>query len=453
MHAAQTVNAARAWLDQRIVDAPDIDAELFARLTDAQRRLGLLHGDRPICPFLRPHLLARTQYDEIARAAVTLAGAFERLVECALRDDALFAELDATEAEARMARLDPGYAGLCVTSRLDAYLTETGFQFLEYNAESPAGLADQIQLEQVLLTLPHMRDFLARYPHWLPRPHARLLRALAEAYRRFGGRAEERPQIAIVDWDGVDTESEFVILRDYFIGQGYPSVIADPHALAYDGAHLYAGDFRIDVLYKRVIIHEYLARFDDTHALARAYADGKVCMANSFRAKLAHKKLGFAILSDERYAHLFTDAQRECVRRHVPWTRRVRAGVTDYAGGTGDLLDIARREQSRLVLKPNDDYGGHGVVIGWETDAAEWARALEAAQTQAYVVQERVPVRKIHMPTYLTGALTTEELIVDFDPFLFFNEVEGGLVRLSASSLCNISSGGGETALLVLEDA
>ena len=38
------------------------------------------------------------------------------------------------------------------------------------------------------------------------------------------------------------------------------------------------------------------------------------------------------------------------------------------------------------------------------------------------------------------------------DPFLFLNRVEGGLVRLSSSSLCNISSGGGETALLILED-
>jgi hypothetical protein len=44
------------------------------------------------------------------------------------------------------------------------------------------------------------------------------------------------------------------------------------------------------------------------------------------------------------------------------------------------------------------------------------------------------------------------ELYVDFNPFLFHNEVEGALIRLSASALLNVSCGGGQTALLVLED-
>ena len=42
-------------------------------------------------------------------------------------------------------------------------------------------------------------------------------------------------------------------------------------------------------------------------------------------------------------------------------------------------------------------------------------------------------------------------LNVDFDPFLFRGEVEGGMVRLSASSIVNITQGGGETALAMLK--
>jgi hypothetical protein len=45
-----------------------------------------------------------------------------------------------------------------------------------------------------------------------------------------------------------------------------------------------------------------------------------------------------------------------------------------------------------------------------------------------------------------------DQLFVDFNPFLFHNEVEGALIRLSANSLLNVTSGGGQTALLVLED-
>ena len=450
--SSQTLAAALAWLERRIADDPAVNPELFARLNAEQCALGLLHGERALCPFLRPLIVGRAQYDAVGSAARVLAGAFERLIVAALADEELFAELDLTPREARMARLDPGYSYACVTSRLDAYLNGDEFQFLEYNAENPAGIADQSQLERVLFTLPHMREFLARYAHWLPRPHARLLTTLVEVYREWGGTVE-RPQIAIVDWEGVATASEFRILQDYFTAEGYPTTIVDPRALTFDGQHLRAADFRIDILYKRVVIHEFLERFDETHPLSRAYAERRVCMVNSFRAKLAHKKLGFAVLSSPAYAHLFTPAELDAIRRHIPWTRRVRPGLTTFAGGDDDLIEILRRERERLVLKPNDDYGGAGVVIGWETNAADWERAITHALAASYVVQERAPVRKVWMRMFSEQGLTSEtEMFVDFNPYLFRGRAEGALVRLSASSLCNVSSGGGETALAVLED-
>ena len=285
---------------------------------------------------MRPLLLERAQYERIAAAAQTLAGAFETLATAALQNDEILRQLGLTDKETAMARIEPGYPTLCVTSRLDAFLAGEDFQFLEYNAESPAGLADQLQLEKLLFDLPHMKEFLANYKTWRPAPHERLLRALVETYRAWGG-AVEKPNIAIVDWRGVSTESEFFVLRDLFARAGCPTVIADPHDLTYDSKHLYAGDFRVDIFYKRVIIHEFLEKFDAAHPLVRAYADGKACMANSFRSKLAHKKAGLAVLTDERFATLFTPAQRAAIRAHIPWTRRVQAGRATFAGASVQL--------------------------------------------------------------------------------------------------------------------
>jgi uncharacterized circularly permuted ATP-grasp superfamily protein len=437
-------------LDSRILNDSTIGPELSTRLLTAQRELGLLHGDRPTCPFLRPHILPRTQYAAIKAAAEIIAGAFEKLVGRALEYQPLLNNLGLTPAEKQMARIDPGYSTLCVTSRLDAYLTDSGFQFLEYNAESPAGISDQMQLEKILLELPHMRDFLDQHEHWTPKPHVRLLDSLLAAYREWGGQ-ESSPQIAIVDWEGVSTASEFEVLKQYFESAGYRTTIVDPHALEYDGERLKAGTFRIDIVYKRVIIHEFLGKFDDTHPLSRAYRDRNVCMANSFRAKVAHKKAGFAILSDPQYADLFTNVELNTLRRHIPWTRIVREGATSFEHAERELGELLRTERERMVLKPNDDYGGHGVVMGWECSSEEWEQTIAQALVQDYVVQERVPVKKVAIPRFADHSVRSDEMFVDFNPFLFQNRMEGGLVRLSASSLCNVSSGGGQTALLVAE--
>jgi uncharacterized circularly permuted ATP-grasp superfamily protein len=174
-------------------------------------------------------------------------------------------------------------------------------------------------------------------------------------------------------------------------------------------------------------------------------------VANSFRTKLAHKKASFAIISDPRYEYLFTPEQISCARRHIPWTRRINAGRTTYEGVEQDLLELVRREREQLVIKPNDDYGGHGVVIGSETTPQEWEQAIERGMEEPYVAQQRVAVEKVLMPGY-ADEIQWQEMLVDFDPFLFRNEMHGGLARLSSSLLCNVSSGGGVTALLVLED-
>jgi len=437
-------------LDSRILDDTTIGSELFAWSLSAQRELGLMHGDRPTCPFLRPHILSRTQYSAIEAAAEIIAGAFDKLVARALEYPPLLNDFGLTPAEVQMARIDPGYSNLCVTSRLDAYLTDSGFQFLEYNAENPAGISDQMQLEKILLELPQMRDFLGQHEHWMPRPHVRLLDSLLATYREWGGQ-EPYPQIAIVDWEGVSTACEFEVLKQYFESAGYPTIIVSPHALEYDSERLQAGTFRIDIVYKRVIIHEFLEKFDEMHPLSRAYRDRNVCMANSFRTKVAHKKASFAILSDPQYADLFTDLELKTLRQHIPWTRIVRQGATSFDNDERELGEILRTEWERLVLKPNDDYGGHGVVMGWECSSDEWEQTIGQAFDRDYVVQERVPVKKVAIPRFADNGVRRDEMFVDFNPFLFQNRMEGGLVRLSDSSLCNISSGGAQTALLVLE--
>lgn len=438
-------------LDEKLLEKYRFDTQMFAVLTEIQKQSGILHDDRPICPFLRPHFFARSRYEKIKHAAEQINLACERLTEIALENAEILSEINMTEKEEKMARLDPRYGGLCVSSRFDTYLSGDDFKFLEYNAETPAGIGDQITFEKVFEKVPEVQEFLAQNKHWLPRPRYRLLEALDAAYRDMGGK-KEKPNIAIVDWEGVSTFSEFVILRDCWLAEGYNTIIATPFELEYDGKVLRVGDFEVDIFYKRVLIHEFLEKFDETHPLVRAYADGNVCMANNFRVKIPHKKTSFAIMSDEKYEWIFTAEQRELIRKHIPWTRIVRNCKTTFHGKEVDLLELLRRERENFILKPHDDYGGHGISFGWENSASEWDDLLENAMKGCFIIQERVAVEKISIPTITGEELSMQSLNVDFDPFLFRGKVNGGLVRLSASSLINVSAGGGETALVVMED-
>ena len=70
-----------------------------------------------------------------------------------------------------------------------------------------------------------------------------------------------------------------------------------------------------------------------------------------------------------------------------------------YVGEEIDLVEWTRANSHKLVLKPNDDYGGHGIYIGWNSTAAEWNDAIEAALANGdYLVQERVKTAKEVFP-------------------------------------------------------
>jgi uncharacterized circularly permuted ATP-grasp superfamily protein len=284
----------------------------------------------------------------------------------------------------------------------------------------------------------------------MPQPHVKLLAGLVSGYRDFGGR-EPLPNIAIVDWDGVSTYTEFEILQDYFESQGHRTVIADPGELEYDGEILRIGDLKVDIFYKRVLIHEFFEREPGDHPLLKAYRDGNVFMANSFRTKIPQKKAGLGVLRDDRFAHLFTNEQLTMMELHLPWTRLISDRQVTFEGVTQELLELIRHQRERFIIKPNDDYGGSGIVVGWESTESEWDDVIEASLSHPFVVQERVPVEKVNFPGY-NGEAAMKELLIDLDPFLFRGKVEGGLIRLSSQSLVNVAAGGGEAAMVVLED-
>jgi uncharacterized circularly permuted ATP-grasp superfamily protein len=259
---------------------------------------------------------------------------------------------------------------------------------------------------------------------------SRQLKAMLRAFRQWG--KGDKPVMAIVDWEGLPTAPEFDMFKAFFEAAGVKTVICDPRSLELRRGRLYADGKAVNLVYRRVLTSELLARGGDTQVLRDAYVAGAACVVNSFRAKLLHKKMSLALLSDERYARLYSTAQRAAIRRHIPWTRRVRPELAE---------DIARRRQT-LVLKPNDEYGGKGVVLGWTVDQAEWEAAIEVATTQSYVVQEAVEIPRIPFPVVLDG-LKYIDLAVDLDPYLFDGRVGGFMTRVSAAALLNVTAGAG----------
>jgi Circularly permuted ATP-grasp type 2 len=430
--------------------APAYSAELNARMRAAR----LTFGDRIHCPFLRPFFLSPQDESRVRTVTEAIAALGERVVKRALADPSLLAQFALAPEEERLARIDPGHGTSSTASRLDSFLLPDSLQFAEYNAESPAGLGYSETLGEVFLSLPLMERFRAHYSVRTYPLISGILAALLESYAEWGGSLSHAPVIAIVDWREVPTWSEFEILQARFERAGVPTMVCDPRDLEFDGARLTAGGRRIDIVYRRVLMNDMIARPAECAALLRAYEAGAVCMANALSCKIPHKKAFFAVLTDERNAGLFSSTEKEIIARNIPWTRLLQDCSTSRHGETVGLLGYVRRHRDEFVLKPNDEYGGTGVLLGWEASESDWDAALAGAladRARAWVVQERIAIRREVFPMQTADGIQMRDMLVDFAPYLFRGKMAGFLTRLSSTGLANVTSGGGQVPAFVVE--
>ncbi|HVF90249.1 MAG TPA: hypothetical protein VNH22_09275 [Blastocatellia bacterium] len=431
---------------------PGLLEESRAYLIERFNEVRLNFGGRSLAPYLRPHFVTRDEWKQITTACETVWGAIEKVGRAAPKDELMLSQLGLTEGERELIQIDPGYADVSVTSRLDSFLTDSSYSFVELNAECPAGIAYQDIAAQIFYELPVMKRFRRSRKVTPMYCRENLLDSLLTIYRRVRTTAKP-PGIGIIDYKGLPTQREFELFKEFFEASGYATTIADPRELELRGSHLCHGEFQIDLVYRRVLTTELLDKRQECQAFIDAYRAGAAVFVNSFRTKFVHKKMLFGILTDERHQHQFTQGEREAIARHVPWTRRVEDAKTVYAGEQVGLLDFIRRSRDRLVLKPNDDYGGHGIFIGWESDEAAWDHAIQEALRADYMAQERVTTSHELFPYVdeAAGEVRMTNQLLDLDPLLFFGKVAGAFTRLSSSSLANVTSGAGMVPTMLVD--
>jgi hypothetical protein len=433
----------------------DLAESSRAMLDEGLESARLIFGGRRLSPYLRPHFVTETDFARITRVCETIWSAIQKVKDAAVEDDNLITELGLTETEKELVSIDPGYREVSPTARLDSFLTDEAYSFVELNGESPAGIAYADAAYDIFSELPVMRRFNERYNVRPLYGRQLMLDVLLRAHAEYLGRKPDHaPRIAIVDLKDRPTVKEFELFKEFFEGEGYPSIICSPDELEWTNNRLRAGDFEIDIVYKRLLVNEYIPVIEESPALLDAYRAGAICMVNSFRSKLVHKKALFAVLTDERHARLFTEEERAAILAHVPWTRRVRAGKSQYHDKQIDLLDFISKTSDRLVLKPNDDYGGHGIYIGWNTDEISWEEGIRAALANGdYLVQERVPTaREVFPALQEDGSIEFADQLVDLDPLLFYGKVGSAFTRLSFTELANVSSGGGMVPTFIISE-
>ncbi len=367
----------------------------------------------------------------------------DRFCDAYPHDEAMREELAVSPEEDSLIRVEPGYPRPMRICRLDAFLAGYDLKFLEFNADSPAGIGYTDILFEGLTTaidLPRVRqEFDTAYTPMLPgadRHARRRLRARPRPPQGPAGapaaRARRRRHLA------PPCPSSGSSARPPRAA-GIEAMHATLDELRYDGSTLTAKGEPVHLVYRRALLEDL-----DQSDLVAAARDGRVCVVNPFRARVANNKKLFALFGDPRFAHLVKGDEEEVIRETIPWTRILRPGRTNYGDWRIDLLPFVADNRDRLVLKAASEYGGHNVFLGMETAQERWEQILEAhAERADFIVQEYIPVPEEMFPTVEDGHVQMRLKRFNINPFGLGGRYAGSITRISDRAVINVSAGGG----------
>lgn len=386
-----------------------------------------------------PYVLSRQEAEKIGHLGETMARLIAKAGRLWFEEEEVRRLYNFDPRLKQALEVDPGYETLVPIARYDAFYNsqDGSLMFCEFNADGSSGMNETNTAEEAFLATPvgqklqshfHLESFDLR---------GSLLHTLLKNFQE-GQKGAEKPRIAIVDWHDVGTIHEFYALQKVFKAQGYDTVICDPRELEYRGGKLWYKDLAIPLVYRRVVTMELLERWGEVQDFIRAYEEGAFTMVGSLRTELAHSKLAFCLFSDPAFKKFFTPEEQEFLAAHIPWTRKLTSDP--------ELLEEAKANKDKLVLKPFNSYSGQGVMVGSQCSEAQWQESLRKYADSNYLLQEKI---EIPQKIFLTAPDKPESLKINLGIFLYNEKFAGLYTRVSQDDIISLARGGAVVPTLV----
>lgn len=316
--------------------------------------------------------------------------------------------------------------------RVDLFFGENfeDLKILELNCSDPSGLGFNemtirgARQNQSLMNL--AREHQSDFTDLVPRYVKALLSLYKDHCRRRNTTACERPKFVLLVPQETFFYSDVTFLRDAIRREGFDANIVEPKGCVYD-------PYRTDTIYIRDSLWDFIDEQGQEKASAalKLLNDPALFCMNPTASYFGEQKSTLSVLG-----------------KHCPEIIQTRI----FASLTNEEIRDLQENKNRYVLKPTDEYGGHGVVLGIEATQTEWEHSVRsiAEERKPFVVQSYVPADTSPFFKFEEGKVVCHEVPTCYSFWVFNGEFAGAFARKSKSKIINVHQGGAFVPVLFL---
>ena len=427
----------------------------------SMRRLGItfnVYGDQEgnerIIPFdICPRIIVESQWRVLEKGLKQRVNALNKFIDDVYHKQRIvragvvpdFAARSCTSFRQKCMGLGPPLGVWCHITGVDLVRDRDGqFYVLEDNLRCPSGVSYVLQNRQLMKqTFPQVFEETRVLP--VDDYCSRLLDALQALMQ---DRVRD-PHVVLLT-PGMYNSAYF---EHSYLAQQMGVPLVEGRDLVVSDGYVYMrttrGFERVDVIYRRIdddFLDPEAFQKDSMLGVAgllNVYRHGRVALANAPGAGVADDKVVYAYVPEIIRYYLHEDPIIPNVETFVCWDQSQRSHV------------LANLDQ--LVVKPANESGGYGMLIGPRSTAAERQKFAELirAKPRNYIAQPTLNLSRV--PVLTDNGL--EGRHVDLRPFVIYGReiyvLPGGLTRVAlrkGSLVVNSSQGGGSKDTWVMSD-
>ncbi len=413
---------------KEVLEHPNQYFEDFTLVEQAVANSTALYKGKPIDFHYQPMFFDQADIHRFKQLVTTFSSILKKVIDEYVRNPVFRSCFEFPSLMEELILIDPGYAMPFPIARFDLFYSyDDDFVFCELNSDGTSGMNESNPIEKAVLSSQILKVLLKKYRISYFELFLTWIEELLGCYAEFSGTPHPKPNIAIMDWEGVATIEEFKVFQQMLMQKGCRTIICDLRELGYKQKKLYHKDIPIDLIYRRSLTFEMCERADDIRDLLNAYADGNVCMVGPFRSHVIHNKRIFSILRDKTKTSFLNDEEQKFIEQHIPYTKELSDPSAEQQ---------ARTSKDSYILKPMDRYAAKGVFVGVDHSQEEWERTIDSiTEKDSYLVQQFIEPPTIPCITFKNEKPFMEDYKYITGLFVYNGRFNGLYTRAGTSNV------------------
>ena len=399
------------------------------------KREALIYGREEVCFLNVPYIISQSDAIILKQIAKTTYKILEKITRHYIKDKN-YRELFGFSPLANELILSAAnYDCVIPIMRLDVFYNPQTqeIKFCEINTDGTSALKEIMDINQALAKSEAFKNIGGKNKLKYSNMYDVLANSMLKVYSTYKFKTNN-PLVAIADYTENAAMPELGMIKTAFENKGLRCIITNMREFTYKNNHLYYGEQKIDLIYRRASTCEIMEKIDDSEAFIKNALEGETAVLGHFRTQVAHNKMLFALISKPATLEILSEEEKTFVAKHFPFTTQLKNGNYDF--------NEVKYSKEKWVVKPKDAVGASKVYVGADMKQDEWEKALNEGIANDCLLQEYCEPFKVSNSHFTDeGGFIEDEFGTMIGLYIFNEELKGFYPRAGKKGL--ISKGHG----------